>query len=752
MPSLFKIAILATCAAGGIGVAVALGLNPAPAKESAEPPAVSAAAPAASAPSIAASSPSVPSTAAPVMESAQEPQTPRAEQSSQVLAAALDQVKHVVEQQGNSFEQALSAMTERLTPPPPTATHLAAVLQEPAPEALPPVREPLPAVSGDRISRGEGDHSISLNVQNSDIRAVLETLSEQGELNILASASVQGNVTASLRNVDIGTALSAILKSTGFVARREGDIIYVGKPADMASMDQTVDRILTRVYRPNYITAAEIQKLFTPLLSKDVGSITVSSPAEVDIQADQVKTGGDNFAGEEVVVVRDYETVLAELDQLFANVDIRPKQVAIEAMILSVSLSDEFKFGVNFEALRDQSNVRLISGTPGASLATLTSTEGGLKFGFLDSSLGLFVNALETVGDTNVIASPRLTCLNKQRAEIQIGEELGYVNTTVTETSSTQSISFLDTGTLLRIRPYITSDGIVRLEVHPELSTGSVDEKAGMAIPNKSVTQVTTNVMCPDGCTVVIGGLIREDLQTNTSQIPLLGNLPWLGPAFRQKIEKVNRNEVIVLITPRIVSEPSMHEEAIQYGNEFAQRQNVYFDKMSPIGKRNYANHYLRLARAAYAAGDYRTALTQVNMAIHFDPENRDSINLRNEIVAAGGFEEESIHQYLHQGLRPLGRTRPDYSKQGYPWKEFEGFSPEVHVEGIHNPGSPGPSQNLERPQPLVAELPLPGQQPGTLPQNRRAAPVPPVPAPPVTAPPVPVPPLPMLPQVPVNP
>lgn len=689
MPSLFKLAILAICGAGGIGAAVTLGLKPAPAKNAATPPAAARA-----------ESPAA-------VEPARAIDPLPADPTGPILTAALDQIRQVVEVQGSSFEQAISAMAARLAPPPAAAeTLLTAAVQVPAPEALPPARESLPAGEADRISRGEGDYSISLNVQNSDIRAVLETLGEQGELNILASSSVQGNVTATLRNVDIETALAAILKSTGFVARREGDIIYVGKPADLALMDQTVDRIVTRVYRPNYITAAEIQKLFTPLLSKEVGSITISSPSEVDIPADQTKTGGNNFAGEEVVVVRDYETVLTELDQLFANVDVRPKQVAIEAMILSVSLSDEFKFGVNFAALRDQSNVRLISGTPAASLASIATTEGGLKFGFLDSSLALFVNALETVGDTNVIASPRLTCLNKQRAEIQIGEELGYVNTTVTETSSTQSISFLDTGTLLRIRPYITGDGIVRLEVHPELSTGSVEEKAGTAIPNKAVTQVTTNVMCPDGCTVVIGGLIREDLQTNTSQIPVLGNLPWLGPAFRQKTERTKRNEVIVLITPRIVSEPTMHEEGIKYGNEFAQRQNVYFDKMSPIGKRNYANHYLRLARAAYAAGDYRAALAQVNMAIHFDPESRDAINLRNEIVAAGGFEDESIHQYLNQGVRPLGRTRPDYSKQGYPWKEFEGFNPEVHVEGMHDPGVPGPSQNLERPPPMSPPWP----------------------------------------------
>jgi type IV pilus assembly protein PilQ len=387
-------------------------------------------------------------------------------------------------------------------------------------------------------------------------------------------------------------------------------------------------------------------------------------------------------------------------------------------MILSVKLSDEYKFGVNFEALRNQANVRLISGSPLASLADINATDGGLKFGFLDSSLALFVDAMETIGDTNVIASPRVTCLNKQRAEIQIGEELGYVSTTVTETSSTQSINFLDTGTLLRIRPFIGNDGLIRLEVHPELSTGNVVLDQGLTIPNKSVTQVTTNVLCPDGCTVLIGGLIREDLQTNTTQIPLLGNLPWLGPAFRQKTENVDRVEIIVLITPRIVSEPMMCQEGTKYGNDYTQRQNVYFDKMSPIGKRNYGNHYLRLARAAYNAGDYDTAMRQVNLAIHFDPQSRDAIVLRNEIVAAGGYEQESIHEYLHYGLAPTGRKRPDYSRQGYPWKESEGFG-EHEITAIDDLGQSGPIQDIQRQQPTTSSVtraePTNGRGPSSL-------------------------------------
>jgi len=567
-------------------------------------------------------------------------------------------------------------------------------------ETSPPGRasgtEPLAA---SEMRRLEGDDGISLNIQNTDIRTVLEMISRETGLNIVASKNVQGTVTANLHGVSIETALAAILKSTGYVAVREGDVLYVALPTDLAQMHQAQDRIATRIYRPNYIRAAELQALFTPLLSTD-GKITVSTPAQTDIPSDQTKTGGNAFAGLDTVIVRDYESVLVQLDEIFAEVDTKPRQVAIEAMILSVKLSDNYKFGVNFELLRDRANVRLISGSPPSGLGNITVGDNGLHFGFLDSSLALFLDALEKVGDTNVIAAPRLVCLNKQRAEIQIGEELGYVSTTVTESSSTQTINFLDVGTLLRIRPFIGNDGLIRLEVHPELSTGSVAVQQGLSLPQKAVTQVTTNVLCPDGCTVVIGGLIREDLTTNTTQLPLLGNIPYVGWLFRQTSQNVDRNEIIVLITPRIVSEPFMCEEGAKYGNQFTQRQKVYFDKMSPFGKRNLGQHHLRLARAAYHAGDFATAMKQVNLAIHYDPQSRDAVVLRNDILTAGGFEVESIHDYLKDGLAPSPGGRRDYSRQGFPWKEFEGFGP-PEPASTDDLGTPGSVRTVHPPPPL---------------------------------------------------
>ena len=610
------------------------------------------------------------------------------------------------------------------------------VLADGAPGAA---AENLPASS--EVRQEEGEDGLTINIQNSDIRHVLELLSQEAGLNIIASRNVSGTVTANLSGVDVHTALAAILKSTGFVAVREGNIIYVGEPRDLAAMNQIQDKLLTRVYRPNYIRAADLQALFTPLMTPEVGKITVTPPSQIDIPADQNKTGGNALAETDVVIVRDYAAVLAELDQLFAEVDAKPRQVAIEAMILSVNLSDEFKLGINFQALRNKNNVRLVSGSPLAALNNLDLDDGGLRFGFMDASLSMFIEALESIGDTNVIAAPRLTCLNKQRAEIQIGEELGYVSTTVTESSATQTVNFLDVGTLLRIRPYIGNDGLIRLEVHPELSTGFVDVQQGLSLPQKQVTQVTTNVLCPDGCTVVIGGLIREDLTNSTTQIPLLGSLPYLGPLFRQKTETIDRNEIIVLITPRIVSDPFMCEEGKKYGNDFTQRQSIYFDKMSPIGRRNIGQHHTRLARAAYNAGDYATAMKQVNLAIHYDPQSRDNVGLRNEIIAAGGFEDESIHEYLHWGLSPLSGRHRDYSPQGYPWKEFEGFGP-LEPAGIDDRGVVGESRTIERPPPEPSDALLP---------RRAAPPKVPMSKVPVTEAPVSEAPVPVLPSEPLQ-
>jgi type IV pilus assembly protein PilQ len=193
-------------------------------------------------------------------------------------------------------------------------------------------------------------------------------------------------------------------------------------------------------------------------------------------------------------------------------------------------------------------------------------------------------------------------------------------------------VEFLKVGAQLCLRPFVSSDGLIRMEVHPELSTGSVKTEGGFTLPNKETTQVTTNVMVRDGCTVVIGGLMREEIETTGSQVPLLGSLPFVGPAFRSMNETLQRREILVLITPHIVYEPETCREGQQGACEYLRRQAVYREKMSPLGKRHVGRKYFRLAQNAWAAGDRDRALRFVEMSIHFDPLSREAIDLRSQI------------------------------------------------------------------------------------------------------------------------
>lgn len=355
---------------------------------------------------------------------------------------------------------------------------------------------------------------------------------------------------------------------------------------------------------------------------------------------------------------------------------------------------------MNFQLLRQNSHIALASGSPPTSISDVNFNSGGLTFGFLDTTLGAFLSAVETVGDTHVIATPRVVCLDKQRAEILIGSQLGYISSTVTETSTAQNVNFLEVGTQLRIRPFISSDGLVRMEVHPELSTGTVTTQGGFTLPDKDLTQVTTNVMVRDGATVVIGGLIREDLTTTTTQIPLLGNLPGVGFLFRQKQETNQRNEILVLITPHIVYDCEAATEGAHGATEFHRREAVYADQMSPLGKRHLGRKYYRLAQEAFAAGDQPRALRFIDLSIHFDPLNRNAIDLRTDIVTGNHFGEHTEVKFPTVAAAPApgGQNIPAWmlnELDHHPAAELP-MSP-VPVHPL-DPGQPGSSTKIERP------------------------------------------------------
>lgn len=295
-------------------------------------------------------------------------------------------------------------------------------------------------------------------------------------------------------------------------------------------------------------------------------------------------TGGDAMAGGDFVVVQDTEPVLQTIDRLIAQLDVQPVQVLIEAVIMTVVRTNAKDLGVNYAVLDGAGRVLATVGSgaainaaagfdpaqvlaAGSNLVTAGGTlvtEGGklagtgssgfaenaqgIKFGFVDNNLTGFIRALESMGETNVLASPRLLVLNKQRAELQLGDRLGFRTLTQTQTSTIQKVEFMNVGTQLFIRPFISSDGMVRMEIHPERSSGSIVDN----IPQTSTSQLTTNVMVPDGATIVIGGLMENVDDNQISGVPGLSKLPWLGPLFRAQKKSFAQKELIVLLTPRI--------------------------------------------------------------------------------------------------------------------------------------------------------------------------------------------------------
>ncbi len=466
-------------------------------------------------------------------------------------------------------------------------------VQLPSQQAARPPGVPAPAaVAGSNPQAPPaGGKPITIHLDDADVRKALEILGRQANLSILVSSGVNGRVTLDLRDKTADEILQAIARLCRLTVRREQDVIYI--TAVEETKKQEAENLPVRVYHLNYVKSSDVKKMIEKLLSKS-GTSTCSPDAKSGIQqidtgvapssgggggggggsgsgggGGEDATGGNSMAGGEIIIVQDYEQVLKTVDRVIAQIDVQPIQVLIEAVIVQVNLKKGMDLGVNFALLDGAGKALAVMGdgaainaaagfTPASVLAAggqLASgyapspATNGLKFGFVSNSTTGFISALETMGETKVLACPRLLVLNKQHAELHLGQNLGYQTSTVSQTSTTENVQFLSIGTQLRLRPFVSSDGMVRMEIHPERSTGSLDASG---IPQTDVTQVTSNILIPDGATIVIGGLFDNQLDENWSGLPLLSRLPWIGILFRHTTTATTRTELIVILTPHI--------------------------------------------------------------------------------------------------------------------------------------------------------------------------------------------------------
>ena len=431
----------------------------------------------------------------------------------------------------------------------------------------PPQGAPAAGQSGkaQRASSPGGGATITLHADNLDVRKALEMVSRQAKTSILVSSGVSGMVTLDIRDKSVDETVQIIAKLCHLTVQRDKDTIYISTIDELHQGEE--DNLPVRVYHLNYVRSSDVATMIKPLLSKK-GTFTSSPDSQVGLPSDatgaatsgqetmkEVKAGGNLMAGGETIVVQDYEQVLRTVDRVIAQIDVQPIQVLIEAVILTVTLDRTMELGVNFAVLDGAGktlgvigNGAALNAAAGFAPASVLTAAGklagsdsggfaedanGVKFGWVGGSTSGFIRALESLGETKVLACPRLLVLNKQRAEIHIGKQLGYETSTVSQTSTTQTVQFMPVGTQLRLRPFVSSDGMIRMEIHPERSTGDIDANG---IPQTTTAQVTTNVMIPDGATIVIGGLMDTEIDQNWEGVPLVkpAALVWLSVPLHQ--------------------------------------------------------------------------------------------------------------------------------------------------------------------------------------------------------------------------
>ncbi|MEM9587985.1 MAG: hypothetical protein AAGA03_11960 [Planctomycetota bacterium] len=374
---------------------------------------------------------------------------------------------------------------------------------------------------------------VNLVATEAELTTILRMIADHHGLNLVVAPEVEGSVTVHLKEAELHEVLDAVLGVAGFNWHRTGNLLYV-TPAGAAVKPHVQGR-LVQVYPLDYVAADDVESIATGLLSP-AGNAFFS-------RADP----GDQLRTRELLVVEDVPDAHARIAEMLSQINVPPQQVLVEAHVLQIALDDDQRHGVDLRLLARLDKTRV-------SLTGLNFVEGGNGPGVALEIDGNDVNGLlESIRESTcsrTLASPKISVVNHQEARIQIGERLPYSTSTTTDSTTVQSVQFLEVGVVLTVRPVITNDGRVLMSVLPKVSGGQVTPNG---FPLEETTEVQTTVLVPDGGGVVIGGLIREENVDSAAESPLFGRIPLLGRLFRRESTDIRRNEVVVALVTHVM-------------------------------------------------------------------------------------------------------------------------------------------------------------------------------------------------------
>ena len=417
---------------------------------------------------------------------------------------------------------------------------------------------------------------LSLNFQDIDVRSVLQLIADFTDLNLVASDTVQGNITLRLQNVPWDQALDLVLKTRGLDKRKVGNVLLVAPADEIAARERQeleaknqiaeLAPLRRELIQVNYAKAADIAALFQSVAATEGSDVQERGTVTVDDRTNSI-------------IAYQTQERLDELRRIVAQLDIPVRQVMIEARLVEASVGYDKELGVRWGGStnlsgdskwtvygRDDNGDEggntgddITANVPFVDLGSANATSG-LGIGFVTDNvlLDLELSAMEATGNGEVISQPKVVTSDKETAKILKGTEVPYQEAS---SSGATTVSFKEAALSLEVTPQITPDNRIIMEV--KVNKDEPDyENALLGVPPIKKNEVNAKVLVNDGETIVIGGVFSNTQSKSVEKVPLLGDIPFVGRLFRRDTVTESKNELLIFITPRI-----MNNQAIAVSN-----------------------------------------------------------------------------------------------------------------------------------------------------------------------------------------
>ncbi len=396
---------------------------------------------------------------------------------------------------------------------------------------------------------------VSVDYEDTPLGAALSLLARMNGFDVVMGGLGEQHVTARLTDVTVGDALNAILSVSGYSYFTAGDIVVV-KPVS----DEAPGEMITKIFKLNYLDARQIEQQVKNM---------ISSRGKV-----QVMAGGHNLGGgtsgefpSSIITVTDIPGIIPLVEEFVNKIDQRPRQVAISVKLIETNINDDESFGFDWST----SLTAKITNADGAGQSNAQTTEklsafsalpikaGSFTYGTLTiSEVSTLLEFLRAKGESRLLSSPSVTTTDGKPAVIDVVTTIPIQTVNrFTEGAAIQDIvtfQYKDIGISLSVTPIINDNGYITLKCEPvvEEITGWVGP-ADNRQPITSKRSVKTDVIVKSGETLVIGGLIKENLIESTRGIWLLSDIPFLGELFKHRTRQNSKTDLMILITPTAI-------------------------------------------------------------------------------------------------------------------------------------------------------------------------------------------------------